>query len=255
MQIKDIVNFMEEKFPLILQEDWDNSGLQIGNVENELTNIMISLDLDDQTIEKANEKSCNLIINHHPFIFSPIKSLDFTKDYNKKIEKLIKNDISVYAMHTNLDKGQGGVNDNLAKILELEKISNLDTENEIPMARFGFVDGISSADFAEFVKEKLNCKGLILYGDKKKKIKKVALCGGAGSDFIKDAIDKNCDLILTSDIKYHEALDNCKDINIIDPGHFASENHVIYMLKDLLENHFATGIYTYSQEDSFREFF
>lgn len=255
MKIKDIINFLEKKFPLDLQEDWDNSGLQIGNVENDLKNIMISLDLDDQTIEKAKKKSCNLIINHHPLLFSPIKSIDFTKDYSKKIEKLIKNDICVYAMHTNLDIGQGGVNDNLAKILELKKISNLDTENETPMARFGFVDEMSSADFSEFVKEKLKCKGLILYGNKDKKIKKVALCGGAGSEFIKDAIDKNCDLILTSDVKYHEALDNYKKINIIDPGHFASENHVIYMLKDLLENHFATGIYTYSQEDSFREFF
>lgn len=255
MKIKDIVNFLEEKFPLNLQEDWDNSGLQIGNVENDLTNIMISLDLDDEVIEKAIKKSCNLIINHHPFIFSPIKSIDLRKNYSKKIEKLIKNDISVYAMHTNLDKGKGGVNDNLAKILEFKKIFNLDTQSDIPMARFGLVDEISSADFAKFVKEKLNCKGLILYGNKDKKIKKVAICGGAGSEFIKDAINKKCDLIITSDVKYHEALDNCKDINIIDPGHFASENHVIYMLKDLLENHFATGIYTYSQEDSFREFF
>ena len=68
--------------------------------------------------------------------------------------------------------------------------------------------------FFYYIKEKLNCKGLILYGDKDKKIEKVALCGGAGSDFINDAIDKNCDLIVTSDVKYHEAIDNCKKINI-----------------------------------------
>ena len=254
MKIKDIIKFLEERFPLSLQEDWDNSGLQIGNIENDLTNIMISLDLDEQTIQKAKEKSCNLIINHHPFLFSSIKSIDLNKGNGKIIKDLIKNDITVFAMHTNLDIGKGGVNDNLAKLLELRDISNLDTNNENPMARFGYTDEKTAYDFSKFVKEKLNCKGLILYGDKNKKIKKVALCGGAGSDFINDAIKKGCDLIVTSDVKYHEAIDNCKKINIVDPGHFASENHIIYMIKDLLEKNFATGIYTCAKKDSYREF-
>lgn len=254
MKIKDIIKFLEERFPLSLQEDWDNSGLQIGNIENDLTNIMISLDLDEQTIQKVKEKSCNLIINHHPFLFSSIKSIDLNKGNGKIIKELIKNDITVFAMHTNLDIGKGGVNDNLAKLLELRDISNLDTNNENPMARFGYTDEKTAYDFSKFVKEKLNCKGLILYGDKDKKIEKVALCGGAGSNFINDAIKKGCDLIVTSDVKYHEAIDNCKKINIVDPGHFASENHIIYMIKDLLEKNFATGIYTCAKKDSYREF-
>lgn len=254
MKIKDIIKFLEERFPLSLQEDWDNSGLQIGNIENDLTNIMISLDIDEQTIQKAKEKSCNLIINHHPFLFSSIKSIDLNEEKGKIIKDLIKNDITVFAMHTNLDIGKGGVNDNLAKLLELKDISNLDTNNENPMARFGYTDEITAYDFSKFIKEKLNCKGLILYGDKDKKIEKVALCGGAGSDFINDAIKKGCDLIVTSDVKYHEAMDNCKKINIVDPGHFASENHIIYMIKDLLEKNFATGIYTCAKKDSYREF-
>lgn len=254
MKIKDVIKFLEERFPLSLQEDWDNSGLQIGNIENDLTNIMISLDLDEQTIQKAKEKSCNLIINHHPFLFSSIKSIDLNEENGKIIKDLIKNDITVFAMHTNLDIGKGGVNDNLAKLLELRDISNLDTNNENPMARFGYTDEISAYDFSKYIKDKLNCKGLILYGDKDKKIEKVALCGGAGSDFINDAIKKGCDLIVTSDVKYHEAIDNCKKINIVDPGHFASENHIIYMIKDLLEKNFATGIYTCAKKDSYREF-
>ncbi len=254
MKIKDVIKFLEERFPLSLQEDWDNSGLQIGNIENDLTNIMISLDLDEQTIQKAKEKSCNLIINHHPFLFSSIKSIDLNEEKGKIIKDLIKNDITVFAMHTNLDIGKGGVNDNLAKLLELRDISNLDTNNENPMARFGYIDKITAYDFSKFIKDKLNCKGLILYGDKDKKIEKVALCGGAGSDFINDAIQKGCDLIVTSDVKYHEAVDNCKKINIVDPGHFASENHIIYMIKDLLEKNFATGIYTCAKKDSYREF-
>ena len=245
MKIKEVIEFLDEKFPLDLQEDWDNSGLQIGNVENELKNIMISLDLTDEAIDSAIESSCNLIINHHPLIFSPIKSIDLSSDYNKKIEKLIKNDISVFAMHTNLDT---------AKVLELDKVEFLNTENEHPMARLGFTKEQSSQEFAEFVKEKLACKGLIVYGDKEKIIKKVALCGGAGSDFIGDAIKKNCDAIVTSDVKYHEAIDNSKDIVIIDPGHFSSENHIIYMLENLLKDKFLIEIYTNSPDDSHRFF-
>lgn len=254
MKIKEVIKFLEEKFPLDLQEDWDNSGLQIGNVENDLKNIIISLDLTDEAIESAIENSCNLIINHHPLIFSPIKSIDLSSDYNKKIEKLIKNDISVFAMHTNLDTAKGGVNDNFAKVLELEKVDFLDTENEYPMARLGYTKEQSSQEFAKFVKDKLACKGLIVYGDKEKIIKKVALCGGAGSDFIEDAIEKNCDVIVTSDVKYHEAIDNSKDIVIIDPGHFASENHIIYMLENLLKDKFLIEIYTNSPDDSHRFF-
>lgn len=254
MKIKEVIKFLEDKFPLDLQEEWDNSGLQIGNVENDLKDIMISLDLTDEAIESAIENSCNLIINHHPFIFSPIKSIDLSDAYNKKIEKLIKNDISVFAMHTNLDTAKGGVNDNFAKVLELERVEFLDTKNDHPMARLGYTKEQNAKEFAEFVKEKLACKGLILYGDKDKIIKKVALCGGAGSDFIKDAIEKKCDVIVTSDVKYHEAIDNSKDIVIIDPGHFASENHIIYMLENLLDNHFATRIYTNTSKKAYRFF-
>ena len=254
MEIREIIDKLCEKYPLDLQEDWDNSGLQIGNLDYELKNILISLDLEEKGIDMAIGNDCNLIITHHPYLFNGTKSIDFTDQFYNRLEKIVKNDISVFAMHTNLDTAKGGVNDNFAKVLELDKVEFLDTENEHPMARLGFTKEQSSQEFAEFVKEKLACKGLIVYGDKEKIIKKVALCGGAGSDFIGDAIKKNCDAIVTSDVKYHEAIDNCKKINIVDPGHFASENHIIYMIKDLLEKNFATGIYTCAKKDSYREF-
>lgn len=254
MKIKEVISFLNDKFPESLQEDWDNSGLQIGNIENELTGIFISMDLDYETIRNAKINNCNLIINHHPMIFSPIKSLDLSKRENKNIEMLIKEDICVYAMHTNLDKADGGVNDNFAKVLGLKNVEKLDDYNDYPMARFGYVEEIKARKFAEFVKEKLKCKGLILYGDQDKDIRKVALCGGAGSDFIFDAIKKECDLIVTSDVKYHEALDNHKDIVILDPGHFASENHVVEMLRVLLYESFDTRVISFSLEEKFREF-
>ncbi|MDY3005995.1 Nif3-like dinuclear metal center hexameric protein [Anaerococcus sp. AGMB00486] len=254
MKIREVIEFLNEKFPEDLQEDWDNSGLQIGNLEKELTGILVSMDLSYETIINAKINKCNLIINHHPMFFIPLKSIDLSTKYNKNIELLIKEDISVYAMHTNLDKAEGGVNDNLAKILSLKDVKKLDDYNEYPIARFGNVEKIKARDFAQIVKEKLECKGIILYGDPDKEISKVALCGGAGSDFIEDAIKKECDLIITSDVKYHEALDNYKDIVILDPGHFASENHVIWMLRKLLLDNFDTNIVYFSFNEKFREF-
>lgn len=254
MKMRKVINFLEEKFPLSLQEEWDNSGLQIGNLDNEVKNVMVSLDLDSYVIKKAIENDCNLIINHHPLIFSSINSINLEDDYYKNIEKLIKEDITVFAMHTNLDKARGGLNDNFAKVLGLSDVKDLGESEDIAMARYGNIKKRKAKDFAKIVKDRLNAKGLILYGDENKKISKVALCGGAGSDFIADAIKNKCDLIVTSDVKYHEALDNYKDIVILDPGHFASENHVIYALKDILEENFDEKIFTYSPNEEFRDF-
>lgn len=254
MKMRKVINFLEEKFPLSLQEEWDNSGLQIGNLDNEVKNVIVSLDLDSYVIKKAIENDCNLIINHHPLIFSSINSINLEDDYYKNIEKLIKEDITVFAMHTNLDKARGGVNDNFAKVLGLSDVKDLGESEDIAMARYGNIKKRKAKDFAKIVKDRLNAKGLILYGDENKKISKVALCGGAGSDFIADAIKNKCDLIVTSDVKYHEALDNYKDIVILDPGHFASENHVIYALKDILEENFDEKIFTYSPNEEFRDF-
>ena len=254
MKMRKVINFLEEKFPLSLQEEWDNSGLQIGNLDNEVKNVIVSLDLDSYVIKKAIENDCNLIINHHPLIFSSINSINLEDDYYKNIEKLIKEDITVFAMHTNLDKARGGVNDNFAKVLGLSDVKDLGESEDIAMARYGNIKKRKAKDFAKIVKDRLNAKGLILYGDENKKISKVALCGGAGSDFIANAIKNKCDLIVTSDVKYHEALDNYKDIVILDPGHFASENHVIYALKDILEENFDEKIFTYSPNEEFRDF-
>lgn len=254
IKIKEVIEFLRDRFPEDLQEEWDNSGLQIGDIEKELTGIVVSMDLNYETIMNAKKNDCNLIINHHPMIFSPIKSLDLSKRENKNIEILIKEDISVYAMHTNLDKADGGVNDSFASVLDLKNVKKLDDYNEYPMARFGEIEKIKAKDFAGFVKERLGCKGLILYGKEDKEISKVALCGGAGSDFIVDAINNECDLIVTSDVKYHEALDNYKDIVILDPGHYASENHVVEMLRKLLSEKFDTEVIGFSMKEKFREF-
>jgi dinuclear metal center YbgI/SA1388 family protein len=255
MEIRQVIDFLKEKFPLDLQEDWDNSGLQIGNIDRNVENVLISLDLEDEAIDMAIEKNCKLIINHHPFFFSDLKSIDLSDPKGKKIEKLIKNDIAVFAMHTNLDAAKGGVNDNLCDILSIKDRKVLEISDQSQMARYGNIDPIKAKDFAKIVKKELDAEAVILYGDEEKEIKKVAVCGGAGSDFLEDAVRRSCDLMITGDIKYHQALDYMeKGLIILDPGHFASENHIIYKLEEILNEFENLNIFTYSKGDNFRKF-
>lgn len=254
MEIKEVIRKLDEKYPMALQENWDNSGLQVGDYNREVTNIMISLDLEFETIEEAIKNKCNLIINHHPLLFSGLKTIDLNSPIGKKIEMLIKNDIALFAMHTNLDSAKGGVNDNLCKILEIKETNVLEVSEESSMARYGYVEEQKAEKFADFVKTRLEAEAVILYGNPDKLVKKIAVCGGAGASFLDDAVARKCDLMITGDIKYHESMDYPeKGLIIIDPGHYASENHIVKELKHVLEKLTRSKIFTYSKRDSFRK--
>lgn len=256
MQIQELINRLEAKYPFELQEEWDNSGLQIGDPNEELKGVVLSLDLEEEAIDLALEGGkANLIITHHPYLFNPTKSIDFRDNFYNRLQRCIKNDITVFAFHTNLDIAEGGVNDNLAKILGLRDIKSLEIGKEIGLGRYGFIDKMPADKFLEDVKEKLEASGLVVYGNCDKMIEKVALCGGAGSFLIEDALNQSCDLIITGDVKYHEAMDmSNKGIIIADVGHFASENHIIYKLQKEIEEIIEKEVYTFSKTDKFRHF-
>lgn len=256
MQIRELIDKLEEKYPFELQEEWDNSGLQIGNPEEELKGVVLSLDLEEGAIDYAlEEKKVNLIITHHPYLFNPTKSIDFRDSFYNRLRKCIKNDITVFAFHTNLDIADGGVNDNLAKILGLRDIKSLENGKELGLGRYGYIDKKPAEKFLRYVKDKLEASGIVVYGNYDKIIEKVALCGGAGSFLLEDAINESCDLMITGDVKYHEAMDmSNKGIIIADVGHFASENHIIYKLQSEIEEIIGKEVYTFSKTDAFRKF-
>ncbi|MDO4661694.1 MAG: Nif3-like dinuclear metal center hexameric protein [Tissierellia bacterium] len=252
MEIKDLLYMLKEKYPLELQEEWDNSGLQFGNINRKLENVMISLDLEIGAIEKAIENNCNLIITHHPYLFNATKRIDLRETYYRKLELCLKNDIALFSMHTNLDIAECGVNDNLCKILDIKDTNVLDSSG---LGRVGRVDDISAFEFSKKVKEILEANGVIIYGDREKILKVVSVCGGSGASLFDKAIEKNSDAILTADVKYHEAMDAIeKGLIVIDPGHFASENHIIYKLQEEIERMCDIKTYTFSKTDNFREF-
>ena len=255
MEIRELIDKLCEKYPLDLQEDWDNSGLQIGNLDNKLKNVLISLDLEEEGVDMAIENYCNLIITHHPYLFNGTKSIDFTDSFYNRIEKVIKKDISVFAMHTNLDIAADGLNDNLCQILDIQKAQVLELDKDLGLGRYGEIENTKAKDFAGRVKEILKANELVCYGNMEKEISKVAVCGGAGSSLFDDAIIQGCDLMITGDVSYHMGMDYAnRGLVIIDPGHFASENHVIYKLENIINEITNNKVYTYSKGDNFRTF-
>lgn len=222
------------------QESWDNSGLQIGNLNDDITNIMLTLDIDSNSIEFAIKNNVQLIITHHPFLFSNIKSIDFNTYEGSIIQKLIKNNVNLYSMHTSFDMADLGVNQKLAEKINIDKYDVLHIANKdlSGYGGIGNIEPINIIDYAKMVKKNLKAEHIKLYcNSNDKTIKRVAFCGGSGSEFINDAIEKNADLYITGDIKYHqaqEALNN--NLFIIDAGHFYTEYHSMENIKNILKN-------------------
>lgn len=224
MKLKEITDLMEEWAPLYYQEEWDNSGLQLGDLDDEITGVLVSLDLTAKVIDYAIKEGCNLIINHHPLIFSPIKSLRTDNFKENLIIKAVKNNINVYAAHTNLDVAKGGVNDCLNNKLELNLDGILEENSEdYGLGKYGQIAETSLKKLAENISKKLG-ENVIYYGDDEMLVSRIALVGGSGSSTIDSAIEKDCQVLITGDIKHHDYMDALeRNLAIIDPGHFASE--------------------------------
>ncbi len=226
--------------PEYLAESWDNPGLLVGEENAEIKKILVALDATDEVVSEAVEMGADLIVTHHPMIFGSLKKINDSTNLGKKIIKLIRNNICVFAMHTNLDIAFGGVNDELAKILGLKNIGVLAEscmQNDVPngLGRYGDIEETTLGEFAEKVKEKLGLDGIRIVGEKDRIIKKAGLCTGSGMEFMADAVKKNCDVYITSDIKYHDSQKAIEDgITLIDATHYGSENIIVPVIKKFL---------------------
>jgi len=239
MKLHSVINLLNDELKLKTQEQWDNSGLQIGDLNDNISKIMLTLDVDKEAVSFAIEQNVNLIITHHPFIFNPIKSINFSTYNGQIIKDLIINNINLYSMHTSLDMADFGVNYELAQRLGVDSFEILHPIN-IDRSGYGGIANIrpiNIIEFAEYVKKSLNCKNIKLYcNDEEKIINRIAFCGGSGGDFIIDAINREADVYITGDIKYHQAQDAIKNnLFIIDAGHYYTEYYCLKNLKAILE--------------------
>lgn len=229
MKAKDIISIMEKYYPLSLQEEWDKCGLQIGDRNQDVHKIMISLNADLSTLEEAIQNNCDMLITHHPFLLDPIENIDKEHFMGSFIYKAIENHIVVYSSHTALDNVS--MNQWLIEALGVHDIERGDDSGITRIATLNEV--MTMNDFIDHVQKTYHLKHF-KYAGKVTEVKKVAICGGSGADFINHFYGK-ADAYLTGDTKYRHAK-NAVDHNIllVDINHHV-ENIMVSKLKELLE--------------------
>ena len=229
--VADILKFVETVAPPYMKEDWDNVGLNCGHMDRPVTKILVALDPFPHVCREAKEIGADLLVTHHALIWKP----GFITDANAQGRNtlfLIENGIAHINAHTNLDQAPGGVNDVLAAKLGLENVEIVNPQNGIGLMRCGDVAAQTLENFLATVKEQLDCDGL-RYVDGGKPVRKVAVGGGSCASGILEVKAAGCDTFVTADIKYNQFWD-AQDlgINLIDAGHFHTENPVVAVLAD-----------------------
>ncbi len=247
MILKELTDHLEALAPLKYQEPYDNAGLLVGDPAQEINGVMVSLDCIPEVIQEAIDLHCDVIVSHHPIIFSGIKK--FTPDYyvHRAVRMAIKHDIALYAIHTNLDNVyRNGVNTRICQRLGLRDVrllrpNELLSNNEVQVGA-GMIgvlaEPISFELFSANLKNRMECKLIRHTAQLHDNIKTVAVCGGSGSFLIKDAIKAGADVYISSDIKYHEFFEADGKIVLMDIGHYESEYFTIQLLFDHIKEKF-----------------
>lgn len=232
----EIKNIFESLYPTDLAYDWDNVGLQIGTLNKEINNILLTLDVTDEVVQEAIDQNVDLIVAHHPVIFTGIKNIKTDHYQGSIIESLIKNDITLYIAHTNFDISNYGMDSMLATMLGLTDLENLDdiTDNE-GLGKVGVIKEAKMSDVIEHVKKVFNVPTVRFIGDINKQVNRIAISGGSGSSNMFNAVRKKADLFITGDVTYHKALDaKSLGINTLDVGHHI-EHHFMKHLKNVMK--------------------
>lgn len=244
--VGEVFSFLNEKAPFELQENFDNAGFLVGRTKAPVSKILVALDVTEQVVNEAAEQGAQLIVSHHPVIFTGIKSITDQTANGRILLALIEHGLSAVCAHTNLDAVEGGVNDTLAARLGLTEIgqlkqSGVDRQGRAyGIGRIGRVPEQSLYDFAMAVKRLLGANGIRLV-DGGKPVCKVAVGGGACADMMSDVLAQGCDTFVTSDIKYNVFLDaKAYGLNLIDAGHFPTEDVITCVLQDWLSERFPT---------------
>lgn len=232
--VKNILDFLFELAPASYKMDWDNVGLMCGHSDREVKKILVALDAASDVADEAKALGCELVVTHHPLIFTPAHTVSDETLTGSRILRFLDSDIAVISMHTNLDCAPGGVNDVLAERLGLKNVRVFEDDELSHLVRCGDVPAQTLAEFLPFVRKQLGCEGL-RYADGGKTVQKVAVGGGSCGDFTEQLQKAGVDTFVTADVKYHEFTDAEElGINLIDAGHFETENPVVWLLCEKL---------------------
>ena len=249
VKIYQVVDALEHYAPLPLQEGYDNAGLQVGLTEAvEVSGALLCLDVTEDVVDEAIRKGCNLIVSHHPLIFRKLARISDENYVQRTVRKAIKNDITIVSMHTNMDAAKGGVNFKIAEKLGLRNLHFFGGEKEIDGVKGGegvigditdetdtlHADGIAADDLVLMLRERFQAECVQCNQLLRRPIRKVALCGGAGSFLLDAAIAAGADAFITGEMHYHEFFGHEQEIQICVIGHYQSEQFTSEIFRSII---------------------
>jgi dinuclear metal center YbgI/SA1388 family protein len=255
MQIKDITTHLEATAPRHLQESYDNAGLITGRAEWQCTGVLFALDSTEAIIAEAVRVGANLVVAHHPIVFRGMKTITGANYVERTIIQAIKHDVAIYAIHTNLDNVlKSGVNEMLAQKIGLKNLRILAPKDPEGLTGAGVVGELNvpqtETAFLAHVKTVMQC-GVVKHTELlHQPVVKVAVCGGAGSFLLPQAVQSGAQFFVTSDYKYHEFFDADGQIVIADIGHYESEQYTIELLFSLVSEKFPTFALHLTQQNT-----
>ena len=241
MKVKDIIAVIEDFAPLSIQEGWDNSGLCVGSPEDEVSSILLGLDCTEKLVDEAIECGADMIVTHHPLIFSGLKKISPDDPIGAAVIKAVRNGISIYAAHTNADKVIAGVSGAMAAKLGLTDVEILEEDGE--GTGLGVVGNLPSPLSAEeaiaLVKEQFSLKMMKASAPVECLVTRIAMCGGSGGSLIRSAQKAGAQLYISGDISYHNFF-TPEGFMIMDIGHYESEIEIVDILFSLIKKNFPT---------------
>lgn len=241
-----IIEWLEELAPAALAESWDRVGLQIGDPDEEVWHVLVALTLTQDVVEQAIAHGVQLIVVHHPPLFRPLGQIRWDRPDGNLLRQLVSAGISVYVSHTNFDVASRGMNDILARRLELQECEPLayrpgGDESE-GMGRVGsLAEAMEPEAFLRFVHERLEVSAVRCCGPMPERVRRVAVMGGSGASFIEAAHAAGADVFITGDVDFHDAI-HSNDLRLwtIDAGHFATERWVVPFWTEYLRDRAST---------------
>ena len=240
MKAYELINWLRFEYPETAAEEWDNVGLLVGDDRKEIKRILVALDATESVVREAAEEKADMLITHHPMIFSGIKKINNYSDTGRKIMELIENRIVYYAMHTNYDiLGMAELSAGLLELADQEVLSETGAEGDRKQG-FGRVGNLPRTmtlkECAAYVKKCNALSDVRVYGSLNRQVKRLAICTGSGKSMIRDALISGADVYVTGDIDYHTAIDAMAEgLSIIDAGHYGTE----YIFMDAMKNRLA----------------
>lgn len=240
MKIKEVLSALERFAPLPLQEGWDNAGLQVGLTEAEVSGALLCLDVNERIIDEAVAKGLNLVVSHHPLLFRGLKTIGDGDYVQRTVMKAIRNGITVVSMHTNMDNARGGVNYKIA-----EKMGLTDVRFMAPKTVDGVEAGsgvvgelpeeMAADDFVLMVKRVFGVECAMCNELLRRKIRRVAICGGAGDFLLDDAVRAGADAFITGEMHYHVYFGREQQLQICVIGHYQSEQYTSEVFREVIE--------------------